>query len=247
MPGQRPNKKDPMAYVPFSSACNLPNSETPISQARINRQNARVQRVANIFVNGNNVLGDLVTRCCSNASRGGQGYDDDDTTADLGTPSISPVGVSSVPAGAGSSLTAGSAAGIPVISTPPPAPPSVPTFPLTPVDIITGTNGFPVRSQGSPWPRPKLPTSVIRILKSTRFRRRLAAAYPNYRQMVESGGLVPQCPCLSSGPPVRLPVPKLSQASGSPPAVPALTSTSNFGGFLAAITMFGIVVWAVRK
>lgn len=40
-------------YVPFGSACNQPNSETPMTQARIDAQNRRVARVGRHFEKGN--------------------------------------------------------------------------------------------------------------------------------------------------------------------------------------------------
>lgn len=40
-------------YVPFGSACDQPNSETPMTQARIDAQNRRVARVGRHFEKGN--------------------------------------------------------------------------------------------------------------------------------------------------------------------------------------------------
>jgi hypothetical protein len=51
-----------MAYVPFGSQCDLPNSQTPMSQDAINAQNRRVARVGRRFVAGNVALDRLVTR-----------------------------------------------------------------------------------------------------------------------------------------------------------------------------------------
>ena len=47
-------------YVPFGSACNLPNSETPMTQARIDAQNRRVARVGRHFEKGNSDMAAIV-------------------------------------------------------------------------------------------------------------------------------------------------------------------------------------------
>ena len=51
-----------MAYVTSNMACNEPNSATPMSQQRIDAQNARVAKVARNFENGNRALDDLSVR-----------------------------------------------------------------------------------------------------------------------------------------------------------------------------------------
>ncbi len=192
-------QKENMAYFPFpQSACNMPNSATPMDAARISAQDTRVAAWGNHFVNGNQVLGDLVTECCSDSARGGQGYTDDDTAADLnalvpGTPGLTA-------AGATGSSNAGA-------STTPVAPTSL--YGLTPVDIITGTKGWPMTRASGPWPRPKLPGS---------FRRAIANAYPNYGPMFEASRLVPPCPCFSNAPPVVLPVPTVAAPTEPQPA-----------------------------
>lgn len=48
-------------YVTQSDACNLPNSESPISQAMIDAQNRRIARVGSRFVGGNRAMGRLVS------------------------------------------------------------------------------------------------------------------------------------------------------------------------------------------
>src|ERR1700688_4893587 len=47
-------------YVPFGSACDEPNSETPMTQTRIDAQNARVARVGKRFTDGNATMAALV-------------------------------------------------------------------------------------------------------------------------------------------------------------------------------------------
>lgn len=49
-----------MAYVTQSEQCNLPNSETPMTQAQIDAQAARVGRVGSKFVAGNQAMSALV-------------------------------------------------------------------------------------------------------------------------------------------------------------------------------------------
>jgi len=201
-----------MAYVPYSAACNLPNSATPISAAKISRQNARVNRIGNQFVNGNQILGNLVTECCSDPNRGGQGYTSDDTAADLGTASLVPASASSASSATGSGGAASTASTVSVAT--------VPSYPLTPVDIITGTKGFSMTRSGSPWPRPKLPRSLQRAA---------ARAYPNYGANQPARGLVPNCPCLSNAAPVALAVPAIvTPAPAAPVAVPVPTASCPY-------------------
>lgn len=47
-------------YVLSTGACGMPNSETPITQAEIDAQAARVASVATAFDNGNQTLNDLI-------------------------------------------------------------------------------------------------------------------------------------------------------------------------------------------
>lgn len=47
-------------YVAFGSACDLPNSATPMTQVRIDAQNRRVARVGKRFTDGNDVMAALV-------------------------------------------------------------------------------------------------------------------------------------------------------------------------------------------
>jgi hypothetical protein len=47
-------------YVPFGSACDLPNSSTPMTQARIDAQNRRVARAGQKFTDGNEAMAAIV-------------------------------------------------------------------------------------------------------------------------------------------------------------------------------------------
>ena len=47
-------------YVPFGSACDEPNSSTPMTQTRIDAQNRRVARVGKKFTDGNAVMAAIV-------------------------------------------------------------------------------------------------------------------------------------------------------------------------------------------
>ena len=47
-------------YVTSDMACSMPNSATPMSQARITAQNNRVARIGSKFTNGNAILSNLV-------------------------------------------------------------------------------------------------------------------------------------------------------------------------------------------
>jgi hypothetical protein len=49
-------------YVSYGAACTFPNSSTPMSKARIARQDAHVARVGARFIRGNAALDSLVTR-----------------------------------------------------------------------------------------------------------------------------------------------------------------------------------------
>lgn len=51
-----------MAYVTSNMACNEPNSATPMSQQRIDAQNARVSKVARNFESGNRALDEISVR-----------------------------------------------------------------------------------------------------------------------------------------------------------------------------------------
>jgi hypothetical protein len=170
-----------MGYVPFTN--DYSSLRTPaFVAAEMARLNARQTAVANIMANGNQVMGELVTECCSDPAFGGQGF--------------YPAGVALGPTSPGGDVAALTAA--------------MAVYPLTPVDILTGTNGFPVRANGRQWPRPRL---------SDKNRRARINAYPNFGAGVEASRLVPPCPCFSAAPPVALPVPVM--VTPAPAAAPA--------------------------
>ncbi len=128
IPGEARIEK-PMSYVPFTNDY----SADLAGQARtFAKQAARRAQVQAQIANGNQVLGDLGTECCSDPAFGGQSY----FGVFSGTPATAVTPTGSV---------AGTAA-----------------FPLTPVDILTGSNGFPMQPSGKPWPRPLLPASYQR-------------------------------------------------------------------------------------
>jgi hypothetical protein len=66
-------------YVAYGSACDEPNSETPMTQARIDAQNRRVARVGSKFTDGNSVMAALVNALTPPAP---VGTCDDLTTSD---------------------------------------------------------------------------------------------------------------------------------------------------------------------
>ncbi len=173
-----------MAYVPFDPSYTPLRSPAYVA-AELARRTAVQSRVNDIITQGNAVMGGLVADCCSDPAYAGQGFYDDSTGA-YGTP--------------------GSTASNPMAVLPAPG-----SYPLTPVDIINGGNGFPVRADGKPWPRPRLPRSE---------RQRRIAAYPNLVPEVDTRSLVPPCPCLSSAPPVPIRVPAVA-----PPSAPRATPT----------------------
>lgn len=139
-------------------------------------------------------MGNLTTECCSDPAFFGQGFYDDSSAALAslvpGTPASSVVPL------IGPSTTTGGA--------------PVSQFPLTPVDILTGTHGWEMQPNGRPWPRRRI---------SNRYQQRLAHAFPNYGAGVPMRSLVPPCPCFGSNPPVVIPVPKvISNPSPNPAA-----------------------------
>ena len=176
-----------MAYTPFS------NDYSPdvAGQQRIQaRQAARRQAVAQMMANGNQVIGALVTECCSDPAYDGQAYYDDSSASSLAA--------SLVP---GTPATAAS----PVVGI------MQPSVPLTPVDILTNSLGFPVRPGGGRWPRPRIPASYMR---------RAAAAYPNYGATINGRSLVPNCPCNGRNQPNVVSVPQPPVTVGTPMPVP---------------------------
>lgn len=291
-----------MSYVPYSAGYN-PSMRTPAYvAAETARNNARVQAVHQQMVNGNQVMGDLVTECCSDPAYGGQSYYGQSgadapaaavpstvgaastvPAAVASSPAVSPAsspssGYAAVPGGpatpapgspgsnggggvpgsasvwpwtngsggdwrsrnggggprsgygggggavpGGGSPTPGSASDfITALS------PSSPTaganggdaaalaaalssYQRTPVDILTGTYGFPVRANGKPWPRPRLSAAT---------QRRQSSAFPNFGPSIGASRLVPPCPCFSSAPPVPIAVPVMATPAPAPVATP---------------------------
>lgn len=192
----------------------------------IKTSNALVARVGRQFVNGNNILGGLVADCCSDVSRGGQGYTDDDTCL---VGAIDP-NTGNVIAGCDSnggiqSLIPGTPVSTAVVSSPAgsttgssqtaAAPP--PSYALTPVDLITGTKGFQLSRSSAPWPRrPILGRAPV------------SRNYPDYGPMASATSMMPRCPCFSQAPPIVVaapvivtPAPASAPAPAPAPASPA--------------------------
>jgi len=152
-------------------------------------------------------MGDLVTQCCDDPAYAGQGWSNDETP-DSSVAAATLVPGTSIATAANPATSSGSTA----------IPSGLPTpgvdYPLTPVDIITGTWGMPIAANGKPWPRPRLPQSA---------RRNMARAFPNFGPGVSAQSLVPPCPCFSSAPPVAVPVPAVvtpAPAAAPKPACP---------------------------
>ena len=198
-----------MGYQPFTNDYSADVAGQTRAYARQAAQRARVNTQMS---NGNLVLGQLVTECCADPAYGGQGYYDDPayssysnaaTSAAIaslvpGTPAGSPVAPLSGPAG---------------VSAPNYAPPTsgMPSVPLTPVDILTNTRGWPTRANGRPWPRPRI---------SNRYANAAAHNYPDYGPTSQARMLIPDCPCFGSGPPMVIPLPALNPPSNSPNPTP---------------------------
>jgi hypothetical protein len=230
-----------MGYQQFTN--DYTGARTPAYvAAETARINARKQSVANVMQSGNAVMGGLVTECCSDPAYGGQSFFGASAPASL-VPSTD-----AVAAGTSSSnpdVAALSAA--------------LANVPLTPVDIITGTYGFPLRRNGRPWPRPRLPG---------RFQRAWANGYPNVPGTAdELRKLVPPCPC---GPSTASMV--MVPATNTPPPASVSHETvaseqvrlaawraglsglgqtdtpfSGFGGLLAIVAGAGMLWWATKK
>ncbi len=260
-----------MGYIPYTASYN-PSIRTPaFVAAETARLNARRSAVQQIMAGGNQLMGGLVTDCCSDPAYGRQSFYDPnlavDATSALAALTAVPgsSGGSGNPGGSGSrgSNSGGSGGGSSGSGNPfafsggGPIGSPVLNWPLTPVDLITGTNGFRLRRDGRPWPRPLLPMSE---------RRRRINAYPNYNpaSIEVSSSLVPPCPCLSNAAPIPIAVPAPVAAPVCPPGyapnnhgmcdkfqagVSGLgqVDLSGGGGFLAILGLFGIVVWATRK
>jgi len=167
-----------MAYVPFTNDYSSPRTPEYVA-AETAALNARKAYYDKIFSDGNMVMGNLITECCSDPAYGGQGFYDE---SDPLSPENSTAAV-------------------------PGTPQSIPPYALTPVDILTGTNGFPLRRDGRAWRRPRI---------SNKYQRAQAAAYPNYGAGVEASRLVPPCPCFSNAPPVAIPVPTILTPTAAP-------------------------------
>lgn len=182
-----------MAYIPFTNDYSSQRTPAYVA-AELAKRTAVQSRMNDIIVGGNAVMGGLVADCCSDPAYGGQGFYDDSSGA-FGTPgstATNPMAVLPIP---GSSVP-----GLP-------SPPG--SYPLTPVDILTGSYGWPIRRDGQPWPRPRLPGG---------YRRKQINAFPNFGPGFEVTSLVPPCPCFSTAPPVAIPVPVIATP---PPSAPA--------------------------
>jgi len=230
-----------MGYTPFTN--DYSTLRTPAYVANeLARRTAEQSRVNDIVVGGNRVMGGLVADCCSDPAFAGQGFYDPNSPGD-GSPGTIPAGAYGFPVPAGYDPLS-------VLPTP-----GVP-YALTPVDILTGSYGFPIRRDGRPWPRPRLPRRNWKAL---------VAAYPNYTEAgVEVRGLVPPCPCNAPAPiplaaPVVMNTPAPHETVASERArlaawragLSGLGQDSNplsgVGGLLAVVAAAGILVWANRK
>jgi hypothetical protein len=183
-----------MGYIPFTN--DYSSLRTPaFVAAEVARVNARTAAVSNLMANGNALMGTLVTDCCSDPAYGGQGFYDPNS-----------------PSAAATALTP-SAPGSPATPTGAAVPAGVSLWPLTPPDILSGSNGFQLRANGRPWPRPRLPMSN---------RRQRINAYPNFGgpSVEASPALVPPCPCFSNAAPIPIAVPAIVPAP-VPAAAPA--------------------------
>jgi hypothetical protein len=197
----RPEKRQPMGYQPFTNDYTPIRTPTYVAN-ELAARTAVQSRVNDIITGGNLVMGNLVTECCSDPNFAGQGFYDDSSSAAIaslvpGTPAATPLAPLSGPSTASGS------------------PPAVLPFPLTPVDILSGSWGWQGRANQRPWARPRL---------SAGYQRKLASAYPNYGAGVPMRSLVPPCPCFGSGPPVVIPVP---QVQPNPSPNPAAGTFSN--------------------
>jgi hypothetical protein len=186
-----------MAYVPFDPSYSSLRTPSFVA-AETSRTNAQRSWVGNAIDGGNALMGNLIANCaCTNPAFGGQSYYGGDPT-DVISNSLVPSG------GAATATDPDTAALVAAAS----------TYPLTPVDILTGTYGFPMRKDGRAWARPRLPGSVGR---------RRANSYPNLGPAFDTSKLVPPCPCFSSAAPVPITVPMMvpTPAPAPTPAAPA--------------------------
>ena len=96
-------------FIQSSEQCSMPNSETPMSQAAINAQNAFIAAVGTAFNQGDDALDDLITQL------GGNVPSNDTTSGAAGVPTTGTLDTD--------------LAGVPVVPTSPNAP-STPTVPV---------------------------------------------------------------------------------------------------------------------
>ena len=210
-------RKKIMSYIPFTNDYSSLRTPAYVT-AETSRINARTAAVHQKVIDGNKVMGDLITECCDDPAYGGQSYFDDTSAAIAslvpGTPASTTAVAPMAGASAGSSpFSSGPSSGGPMtpssIGDPNAGGYAFIPQALTPVDILTGTWGWPQRANGRPWPRPRM---------ADKYRRDRAAAYPNYGPMFEASQLVPPCPCFSSAPPVTIAVPVVNAGYVPPPA-----------------------------
>lgn len=186
-----------MSYVPQSSQCDLPNSESPITAARVAAQDRYIARVGQTFVDNNNAMDYLVGYCCSDSARGGPGDTSEDSAAAVAAAAIA----SGAPSVAGSLLA-------PVVVTPSGAGGA-------PYDPNVGPSFWPTRARGGPFPRPRVRGGSPGIQFNS------GANYPQDRAAAAINGLVPPCPCFSSAPAVVMPTPVIATPAPAPAPAPA--------------------------
>lgn len=109
-------------YVIQANACDLPNSETPLTQAQIDAQDTRVARTGSRFERGNQDLGDI----CNNLTPPAPGGSCDDLTSSF---ALLTSGVFPVPPG----VTGG--------PSPLSAPAALPAAPLSFADLVAAIQG----------------------------------------------------------------------------------------------------------
>jgi len=197
-----------MAYVPFTNDYSSIRTPAYVA-AESQRINARRSWVGNAIDGGNQLMGDLITDCaCTDPSFGGQSYYDPASGAVSGA--LAPTAATGAN---GVSVSGNGWNGLVSSSDPDTAAliAAASTFPLTPVDILTGTFGFPVRRDGRAWRRPRLPLSEGQ---------RRANAYPNSGPAFDTSRLVPPCPCFSNAAPVPIAVPVVAAPPAPPPTAP---------------------------
>ncbi len=233
-----------MAYVPFTNDYSSQRTPAYIA-AELARRTAKQSRVNDIITEGNQVMGNLIATCCSDPAYAGQGFYDpnspgDGSTAYLFNPAINPGSAAASPGGPGYNPM--SVLPVPGVD-----------YRLTPVDILTGTYGFPMRRGpgiGLPWPRPRIPDA---------WRQRWADTYPDISGTMEARQLIPNCGCATIPPPLEVPPPPVSgpmheahyrAAPGVQVGMGQVDTTnplSGVGGLLAVVAAAGILLWASKK